>query len=191
MIGRENHLTTKHPLKYSTRIDQTLLHFKFELADQDYKPKLLDALESSKFGSKQYTPYQVFLKALFELFRDDIHIESDNRTVLDLASFQQEGFERAVRLLERHQAVMVADAVGLGKTFIGLRLIEHYLVKDRQPGRVPRALVICPAQLRDLIWRKKLDEFGIKADILSQEEIERVAFDISSYKNHDIVGHLD
>jgi type I restriction enzyme S subunit len=32
MIGRENHLTTKHPLKYSTRIDQTLLHFKFELA---------------------------------------------------------------------------------------------------------------------------------------------------------------
>jgi hypothetical protein len=38
MIGRENHLTTKHPLKYSTRIDQTLLHFKFELAS--FAPKM-------------------------------------------------------------------------------------------------------------------------------------------------------
>jgi hypothetical protein len=37
---RENHLTTKHPLKYSTRIDQTLLHFKFELAK--YPPAYRD-----------------------------------------------------------------------------------------------------------------------------------------------------
>jgi len=155
--------------------------------DQDYKSKLLDVLESSKFGSKQYTPYQVFIKALFELFREDIQNNGDGRTVLDLASFQQEGFERAVRLLDRHQAVMIADAVGLGKTFIGLRLIEHYLVKDREPGRVPRALVICPAQLRDLIWSKKLDEFGLKANIVSQEELGRITFDVGAYKNHDII----
>lgn len=82
---------------------------------------------------------------------------------------------------------MVADAVGLGKTYIGLRLIEHYLQKERRPGYVPRALVICPAQLRDLVWTKKLDEFGIKADIVSQEELGRKDFDIRRYTKHDII----
>lgn len=154
--------------------------------DLDYKAKLIDALNASKFGSKAYTPYQVFLKVLYELFKDDTIIGQGGST-LELASFQQEGFERAVRLIEKHQGCMIADAVGLGKTFIGLRLLEYYLIKLRKPGFVPRALVICPAQLRDLVWHKKLDEFGIKADIVSHEEISRENFDISKYNRHDIV----
>lgn len=155
--------------------------------DLDYKTKLIDTLNASKFGSKAYTPYQVFVKALYELFKDDTGIEGSDRTSLELASFQQQGFEQAVKLLEKHQAVMVADAVGLGKTYIGLRLIEHYLQKERQPGYVPKALIVCPAQLRDLVWIKKLDEFGIKANIISQEELGRSTFDIKPYNKHDIV----
>ncbi len=155
--------------------------------DTDYKAKLIDALNASKFGSKPYTPYQVFVKALYELFKDDTGLEGSDRTSLQLASFQQEGFERAVRLLETHRACMVADAVGLGKTFIGLRLLDHYLIKDRRPGYVPRAVVICPAQLRNLVWVKKLDEFGIKADVISQEEISRQGFDVKRFSKHDLV----
>ena len=34
--------------------------------DRDYKTKLIDTLNASKFGSKAYTPYQVFIKALHE-----------------------------------------------------------------------------------------------------------------------------
>ncbi|MBA3922655.1 MAG: helicase, partial [Nostocaceae cyanobacterium] len=155
--------------------------------DTDYKAKLIDALNASKFGSKPYTPYQVFVKALYELFKDDTGLEGSDRTSLQLATFQQEGFERAVRLLETHRACMVADAVGLGKTFIGLRLLDHYLIKDRRPGYVPRAVIICPAQLRNLVWVKKLDEFGIKADVISQEEISRQGFDIKRFSKHDLV----
>jgi SNF2 family DNA or RNA helicase len=155
--------------------------------DHDYKDKLIDALNASKFGSKAYTPYQVFLKALYELFKEDTLPDTSIRTSLELASFQQEGFERAVRLLELHRGCIVADAVGLGKTYIGLRVLDHYLIKDKRPGYVPRALVVCPAQLRDLVWLKKLDEFGIKADVLSQEEISRKTFDIRRYNKHDII----
>jgi superfamily II DNA or RNA helicase len=159
-----------------------------ESVDTDYKAKLIDALNASKFGSKPYTPYQVFVKALYELFKDETGLEGgSDGTSLELASFQQEGFERAVKLLERHNACMVADAVGLGKTFIGLRLIEHYLVKDRRPGYVPRVLVVCPAQLRDLVWLKKLDEFGIKASVVSQEELGRKSFDFRQYSRYDLV----
>ncbi|MBD2302991.1 SNF2-related protein [Nostoc sp. FACHB-190] len=155
--------------------------------DVDYKAKLIDALNASKFGSKAYTPYQVFLKVLYEFFKDDSIIGESDRTTLELASFQQEGFERAVKLIEKHRGCIVADAVGLGKTFIGLRLLEYYLIKDRRPSKVPRALVICPAQLRDLVWEKKLEDFQIKARVLSHEEISRQAFNIHDYARYDIV----
>lgn len=155
--------------------------------DCNYKAKLIDALNASKFGSKAYTPYQVFLKALYELFKEDTLPDTSIRTSLELASFQKEGFERAVRLLERHRGCIVADAVGLGKTYIGLRVLDHYLIKDKRPGYVPRALVICPAQLRDLVWLKKLDEFGIKAQVASQEEISRKSFHIRHYNKYDII----
>lgn len=155
--------------------------------DLNYKDKLIETLDRSKFGSKPYTPYQVFVKALYELFKEDTRLEGSDRTSLELASFQQEGFERAVRLLERHRACIVADAVGLGKTFIGLRLLDHYLLKDRRPGYVPRAVVVCPAQLRELVWLKKLDEFGIKADVVSQEEISRKQFNVKQFSKYDLV----
>lgn len=155
--------------------------------DLNYKAKLIETLDRSKFGSKPYTPYQVFVKALYELFKEDTGLEGSDRTSLELASFQQEGFERAVRLLERHRACIVADAVGLGKTYIGLRLLDHYLIKDKRPGYVPRAVVVCPAQLRELVWLKKLDEFGIKADVVSQEEISRKHFDVKRFSKYDLV----
>lgn len=154
--------------------------------DIDYKAKLIDALNASKFGSKAYTPYQIFLKVLYELFKDETII-NDIGTTLELASFQQDGFQRAVKLIERHRGCIIADAVGLGKTFIGLRLLEYYLMKERKIGKIPRALVICPAQLRDLVWLKKLDEFDIKADVLSHEEISRQNFDVHKYSRYDIV----
>lgn len=155
--------------------------------DTDYKSRLIETLNASKFGSKPYTPYQVFLKALYELFKEDTYVGESGETTLELANFQQEGWERAIKLIERHNGCIIADAVGLGKTYIGLRVLEYYLSKLRQPKYVPRALVVCPAQLRDLMWSKKLDEFGIKADIVSQEEISRDNFDISRYRNHDLV----
>ncbi|MTF37501.1 helicase-related protein [Cyanobacterium aponinum] len=155
--------------------------------DVDYKQKLIDTLNASKFGSKAYTPYQVFLKALYELFKEDTNINEGNITGVDLADFQKEGFKKAIRLIEKHQGCIVADAVGLGKTYIGLRVIEYYLIKERKPNKIPKVMVICPAQLRELVWRKKLDEFGLKADIISHEEISRKDFNLNRYSYYDLM----
>lgn len=46
--------------------------------------------------------HQVFLKALYELFKDDTLTAEAERTSLELAIFQQEGFARAVKLIEKH-----------------------------------------------------------------------------------------
>lgn len=155
---------------------------------EDYKPDLIETLRASKFGSKPYTPFDVFMKALYEYFKERISLEQDRVATVDLARFQEEGKGEAIRLLDRWGGVLVADAVGLGKTYIGLSLLERELLTKRQRGKVPRGLVICPAQLRDLVWRPRLGEYGIPVvDVLSQEEIGRADFDWKRYRDLDVV----
>lgn len=154
----------------------------------DYKADLIEVLEASKFGNREWTPYEVFIKVLYEYFRERLTLDQGGGpSTLDLASFQQEGLHEAIRLLERHRGVIVADAVGLGKTFIGLGLLEHYLIGQRRKGNIPRGLVVCPAQLRNTVWEPKLHEYQVAADVLSMEEMGRSDFPWKAYRNFDFV----
>ncbi len=155
---------------------------------EDYKPDLIETLRASKFGSKPYTPFEVFIKALYEYFKERISFDQERAAAVDLARFQEEGKAEAIRLLEKWGGVLIADAVGLGKTYIGLSLLERELLTRRKRGRVPRGVVICPAQLRDLVWRPRIAEYGIPVvDVLSQEEVGRADFDWKRYRDLDVV----
>ncbi len=161
---------------------------RFWQESEDYKPELIETLEASKFGGKPYTPYEVFIKVLYEYFKDRITPEAPERhLVVELAAFQEEGLKEAIKILERHRCVLIADAVGLGKTYIGLGLLEHYLLGKRQRGHIPKGLVICPAQLRDILWKPKLTEHGLSTTVLSQEEVSQRDFDWKAYNKCDVV----
>src|SRR5258706_4705177 len=96
---------------------------------EDYKPEFLATLEASKFGSKPYSPFEVFIKALYEYFKERINLDPDSAALaVDLARFQEEGRAEAIRLLDRWGGVLITDAVGLGKTYMGLSLLEHELL---------------------------------------------------------------
>ncbi|WP_019009573.1 helicase-related protein [Deinococcus aquatilis] len=157
----------------------------------DYKQDLIDELERSKFGAHPYTPFEVFVKVLFENFRDSLGLNDPGDTpgVINLAEFQAEGFRLSIGLLERFGGVMVADAVGLGKSFMGLSILEEYLIKRRAQfgGRVPRGLVVCPAQLEKLVWRPLLERYGIPAQVVSMESLGREDFDWKAFSNFDVV----
>lgn len=154
----------------------------------DSKADLVNALRESKFGDAQWTPHDVFIKVLYEYFKDRIIPDNlDARMGVELASFQQEGLRESIRLIDRHGGVIVSDAVGLGKTYIGMSLLEHYVLGKRRKGHIPRGLVVCPAQLRDLVWEPKLNEYGIKSDVISQEAISRETFDWRGYNRYDVI----
>lgn len=87
------------------------------------------------------------MKALYEYFRDDLDgpAEPAGRSAVDLAEFQEDAVRKARRILARYDGVMIADSVGLGKTWIGKKLLEDFAYHMRQ-----KALVICPAALRDM-----------------------------------------
>src|SRR5260370_29138688 len=76
---------------------------------------------------------------------------------------------------------MIADSVGLGKTWIGKKLLEDFAYHMRQ-----KAIVVCPASLRDM-WEAELREATISATVLSQEELGRDGFDPSSWADADVV----
>ncbi|MGO9613523.1 MAG: helicase-related protein [Dissulfurispiraceae bacterium] len=150
---------------------------------EDYKESFIALLDSSKFGAKEYTPYQVYMKALYEYFKDDIDSipEQIGRSAVELSEFQDDAVRKARRILSRYDGVMIADSVGLGKTWIGKKLLEDYAYHMRQ-----KAVVICPASLRDM-WDSELKKATIAATILSQEEIGQADFSAEEYGTADVL----
>lgn len=68
------------------------------------------------------------MKALYEYFKDDLEGEAPapTRSAVELAEFQEDAVKKARRILSRYDGVMVADSVGLGKTWIGKKLLEDF-----------------------------------------------------------------
>jgi len=151
---------------------------------RDFKPDLLELLNASKFGEHEYTPYQVYLKTLYEYFKDELSDATGLpgvRSAVELTEFQEDAVKKARRILARYDGVMIADSVGLGKTWIGKKLLEDSAYHRRQ-----KALVVCPAALRAM-WRDELREAAIPAEILSQEMLGRAACDIDRHRDVDIL----
>jgi superfamily II DNA or RNA helicase len=149
----------------------------------DFKQNLLDLLEASKFGRKEYTPFEVYLKALYEYYKDDLDDipSSVTRSAVELSEFQEDAVKKARKVLARYDGVIIADSVGLGKTWIGKKLLEDYAYHLRQ-----KALVVCPAALRP-IWERALQEATIQAKVISQEELGREGFDLEAWSDADVV----
>jgi superfamily II DNA or RNA helicase len=149
----------------------------------DFKENLVELLDASKFGEKEYTPYQVYLKALFEYFRGELEegAPAPTRSAVELAEFQEDAVKKARKILARYDGVMIADSVGLGKTWIGKKLLEDFAYHLRQ-----KALVVCPASLREM-WERELREATISAVVVSQEELGREEFEPQPWADADVV----
>ncbi len=157
---------------------------KFWQQSEDFKDQLIDILIKSKFGDYEYTPHEIFMKTLYTYFKDEMDFETKfaGKSVIELMEFQEEAFDKAKRIIDKYGGVMIADSVGLGKTYIGKKLLEYYAYFLRK-----KALVICPAQLRDSIWEKHLITDNIPAQIISQEELGQSNFPTQNYKDIEII----
>ena len=102
-------------------------------------------------------------------------------TAVELSEFQEDAVRKARKTLALYSGVMIADSVGLGKTWIGKRLLEDYAYHLRQ-----KALVICPASLRDM-WISELASATISATVVSQELLGREEFSDEDYGDADII----
>lgn len=104
-------------------------------------------------------PWMIFLRVLWKLYGSEIEEEIQEDDNLPLTTFQKHGVARALRLMRERGGVIVADEVGLGKTFMAGEILQLY--SDRRQ----RALLICPAALRDSTWKQFLNEYGLSRRI--------------------------
>ncbi len=119
---------------------------------QDVKAEVLAYLEQLY---RNQSPEFVYFKTLFHIFeqfldeqaRRDLLIEQ--RQLVDTAiwkalfEFQRDGVRGAINKILKYNGCIIADSVGLGKTFEALAIIKYFELRN---GKV---LVLCPKKLRD------------------------------------------
>ena len=114
-----------------------------------------------------FDPYIIYLRVLYERYGGELAAEGeDDDGEIELANFQEDGKLRAQRFLEERGGVIVADEVGLGKTYIGGKLLEQTVQQNRQ-----RALVVAPAYLRDGMWTSVRSEWNFYYEVISYAEL--------------------
>ena len=125
----------------------------------DFKQYLINEIEKIFI---KYTPRELYYKVLFELFGNQlIDIENDpafNRQIgrlensviyNDLYEFQKKGVLSLIRMLQKYEGAILADAVGLGKTWSALAVIKFFQLQGRE------VLLLCPKKLEHN-WRRYL-----------------------------------
>jgi ERCC4-related helicase len=110
----------------------------------------------------KYTPRELYYKVLFELFGNQLlETENDpdfNRQIGRLENsavynmlyeFQKKGVLSLIRMLQKYNGAILADAVGLGKTWSALAVIKFFQLQGRE------ILLLCPKKLEHN-WRRYL-----------------------------------
>ncbi|MPZ51777.1 MAG: helicase [Acidimicrobiia bacterium] len=137
----------------------------FEELWEDAVPYDLAAVYDARY--QPHNPYLVYLRMLYERYGEEIQEEAAAAGVgVHLTNFQQDGVWRARRILKRHTGVLIADGVGLGKSFLAGELIRE-AVQDRRQ----RVLLVAPASLRDGMWKKFLLRHQLGVEVVSYEQL--------------------
>jgi hypothetical protein len=118
----------------------------------------------------EYEPYLIYLRVLLERYGAELEAERPAGGPIPLTRFQYDGLDRARRILDRYHGVLIADSVGLGKTFLAGEVLRRVIEQDRR-----RALLIAPATLRDGTWFAFKNRFQLGLEVLSFEQLARDA----------------
>ena len=138
----------------------------------------LAALYDARF--EPHSPYLIYLRMLWERYGAELADEAEATAggVIHLTKFQEDGLWRAKRILAQRNGVLIADEVGLGKTFLAGELIREAI-----EGRRQRVLLVAPATLRDGPWRSFRARYQLGVECISFDEMAdgRHEFSVDEY----------
>lgn len=119
-----------------------------------------------------YNIFNEFLEDLNEdVLPNDLTGYQDSVVWNKLFNFQRDAATGIINKLESYNGCILADSVGLGKTFTALAVIKYYELRNRS------VLVLCPKKLADnwLNYNRNL-----KTNILAKDRL-----------NYDVLCHTD
>jgi SNF2 family DNA or RNA helicase len=175
----------------------------WNLSPKDLKAKLLDIFQK-RLGWK--SPEFIYKFTLFQIFQNSfIDDEQENRinkigfkqteVWKYLFNFQKDAVLGGIDKIETYGGCIIADSVGLGKTFEALAIMKYYQMRN------DRILVLCPKKLRDnwLIYsqndvRNILSKDRLNFDVLNHTDLSRkvgfsgdINLETINWGNYDLV----
>lgn len=133
--------------------NKTLKDEKGKIYTKPFKEYLIGEIERIFI---EYTPRELYYKVLFELFGEQLLIDQDdpefnrqigrleNSTVYQtLYKFQQKGVLSLIKMLQKYNGAILADAVGLGKTWSALAVMKFFQLQGRE------VILLCPKKLQN------------------------------------------
>ena len=116
---------------------------------EDVTPDILRVIEHH---TKERSPFEIWAKALFEYARDrgPSPDDWDKETSIifpKLAGYQRDAYKNLVEIASRYGAAFLCDGVGLGKTYVGLMLIERMIAHHGK-----RVVLFAPKAAKKDVW---------------------------------------
>ena len=154
---------------------------------KDVKKALLESLE---VVYRENTSEFIYFVTLYNIFKDYLSDLTEEEIVKSktgfkdsvvwnkLYNFQKDGVLGAIDKLEKYNGCILADSVGLGKTFEALAIIKYYELRNN------RVLVLCPKKLREnwLVYRGNRRDNILGEDRLNYDVLNHT--DLSRYTGH-------
>ena len=119
---------------------------------------------------RKYTPEEIYYKILYELFKADLDLDGSSiehqqdMSLLQtseiwrtLFNYQQKGVISLIKMLRKYNGAILADAVGLGKTFSALAVIKFFQIQGYT------TILLCPKKLQQN-WTQYLKGAGSRFD---------------------------
>lgn len=160
-----------------TRADYEFAKQKFEDLWKDavdVSDKYVQTIQEKTWLNNAVTPYQLYLKFLYEYFKDELR-QTDEVLFkyvpieFKRLEYQEQAVLNAKKILEEYGGAFISDVVGLGKTYVSAMLASQL------DGRT---LVLAPPVLLEKSnpgsWPNVFSDFRVPADFESLGKLEQL-----------------
>ena len=122
---------------------------------EDVTPEILRVIERH---TRLFLPFEIYARSLQQYFLAHEETASEweeNKSIIYpvLARYQRDGYHALLKRSSRYGGSFLCDGVGLGKTFIGLMLIERFVSHENK-----NVALFVPKAARFAVWEKELDQ---------------------------------
>ena len=118
-----------------------------------------DIIDVIERHTQEFRPYDVYTQGLHMLLQGhaltaDEWDQTESKMFPVLDGYQQEGYHALLNIAHRHGGAFLCDGVGLGKTFVGMMLIERLCIHENK-----RVALFAPKSAVDGVWEPHIKEW--------------------------------